>query len=95
LSTAVNGRDTAVAYEEAAGPDALAGEDGTTGSGDCTIAGFHAGLLRGLPPEDAMTAAVAVGACYCEVPDATTGVRPLGRGAETDSVRWKRRRTTP
>ncbi|NQU11040.1 carbohydrate kinase family protein [bacterium] len=49
---------------------------GTTGSGDCTIAGFLAGYLRGLGPEACMTAAVAVGACNVEKPDAISGVRP-------------------
>jgi len=47
---------------------------GTTGSGDCTIAGFLAGLLRGLSPEEVMVAAVAVGACNVERADATSGV---------------------
>ena len=43
---------------------------GTTGAGDCTVAGFLAGLLQGLPLEDAMTSAVAVGACSVEEADA-------------------------
>lgn len=47
---------------------------GTTGCGDCTIAGFLAGLLRGAPLEDAATAAVAVGACNVEQPDAISGI---------------------
>jgi len=47
---------------------------GTTGSGDCTIAGFLTALLHGMPPERAATAAVAVGACNVERPDATSGV---------------------
>jgi sugar/nucleoside kinase (ribokinase family) len=58
---------------------------GTTGCGDCTIAGFLAGLLHGaanagrggpaLPPlEEVVTAAVAVGACNVEQPDALSGV---------------------
>lgn len=47
---------------------------GTTGAGDCTIAGFLAGVLHGLSPEEALTGAVAVGACSVEVPDATSGV---------------------
>jgi len=44
---------------------------GTTGAGDCTIAGFLAGLLGGCSLEAAMTAAVAVGACSVERADAT------------------------
>jgi sugar/nucleoside kinase (ribokinase family) len=47
---------------------------GTTGAGDCAIAGFLASLLRGLSPEATMTRAVAVGACNVERPDATSGV---------------------
>ena len=48
---------------------------GTTGAGDATIAGFLSALLRGLDPYDAVTAAVAVGACSVEAPDALSGVR--------------------
>jgi sugar/nucleoside kinase (ribokinase family) len=47
---------------------------GTTGAGDCTIAGFLAGMLYGLPPGETMTAAVAVGACNVEQADAVSGV---------------------
>jgi sugar/nucleoside kinase (ribokinase family) len=48
---------------------------GTTGSGDATIAGFLSALLRDASPEDAMTIAVAVGACNVEAADALSGVR--------------------
>ena len=47
---------------------------GTTGAGDCTIAGFIAGLLKGLPIEQTMQTAVAVGAFNVESADATSGV---------------------
>lgn len=47
---------------------------GTTGSGDCTIAGFLVALLYDLAPEEVITAAVAVGACSVEAADATSGV---------------------
>ncbi len=47
---------------------------GTTGAGDCTIAGFLAGLLKDLPIEEVMSSAVAVGAFSVESPDATGGV---------------------
>ena len=47
---------------------------GTTGAGDCTIAGFLAGLTKGLALEDATTAAVAVGAFNVESADATSGI---------------------
>jgi sugar/nucleoside kinase (ribokinase family) len=49
---------------------------GTTGSGDATIAGLLAGLLRGLSAEEAVTAAVAVGAYNVEAADALSGIRP-------------------
>jgi sugar/nucleoside kinase (ribokinase family) len=48
---------------------------GTTGSGDATIAGFLAGLLRDLPVEQALTMATAVGACNVEKADALSGIR--------------------
>lgn len=47
---------------------------GTTGAGDCAIAGFLAAVLRGLGPEDALSAAVGAGACNVEAPDAISGV---------------------
>jgi sugar/nucleoside kinase (ribokinase family) len=47
---------------------------GTTGAGDATIAGFLCGLLRGLLPAEAMTMAVAVGACNVEAVDALSGI---------------------
>ncbi|UOF92907.1 carbohydrate kinase family protein [Fodinisporobacter ferrooxydans] len=47
---------------------------GTTGAGDCTIAGFLSGMLHELTIETCMTHAVAVGACSVEQVDATSGV---------------------
>lgn len=47
---------------------------GTTGSGDCTIAGFLAGMLHGLSPEETLRGAVGVGACNVQSPDATSGI---------------------
>jgi sugar/nucleoside kinase (ribokinase family) len=47
---------------------------GTTGSGDATIAGFLSAVLRDLPPEQAVNAAVAVGACNVEAADALSGL---------------------
>ncbi len=48
---------------------------GTTGAGDATIAGFLTALLKGMAPDEAMTAAVAVGGCNVEAPDALGGLR--------------------
>lgn len=47
---------------------------GTTGCGDCTIAGFLAALVHGLSLEDTLQAAVGTGAATAEQPDATSGV---------------------
>jgi sugar/nucleoside kinase (ribokinase family) len=48
---------------------------GTTGAGDVTVAGFLAALLKGLSPGDALTTALAVGACCVEATDALSGLR--------------------
>lgn len=48
---------------------------GTAGAGDATIAGFLSAMLRGLSPEEALTAAVAVGACNVEAVDTLSGLR--------------------
>lgn len=64
---------------------------GTTGSGDATIAGFLAGWLKGLSPDDIMTMAVAVGACCCEAADATSGIRPWDAVRQRVATGWKRR----
>ena len=50
-------------------------EAGTTGSGDATIAGFLAALLRGLSIEESLRMAVAVGACNVEAVDTLSGIR--------------------
>ena len=63
---------------------------GTTGSGDCTIAGFLAGVHRGLSPEKTMTAAVGVGAHNVEVPDAVSGVPTWENLQQRIAGGWKR-----
>lgn len=47
---------------------------GTTGAGDCTIAGFIAAMCRGLGPESCLQMASAVGACNVEATDAFSGL---------------------
>ena len=47
---------------------------GTTGAGDCTIAGFLAAILHDVEPEEALLTAAAVGAYSVERADATSGV---------------------
>jgi len=62
---------------------------GTTGAGDATIAGFLAGILRGLPADETMTMAAAVGACCCEAPDATSGIRSWNETRYRIQDGWK------
>lgn len=59
---------------ELATPCFTAAVHGTTGAGDCTIAGLLASLLHGAGAERAILDATAVGAASVESPDATGGV---------------------
>ena len=63
---------------------------GTTGSGDCTIAGLLAAVLRGIPPLEALPFAVAVGACSVEETDATSGVPHLLDVEQRIAAGWER-----
>jgi sugar/nucleoside kinase (ribokinase family) len=85
-----------------ADPDAWAGVElwapcfkvavaGTTGSGDATIAGFLAGLLRDLPVEQALTMAVAVGACNVEAADALSGICSWDETSRRVADGWERK----
>jgi sugar/nucleoside kinase (ribokinase family) len=47
---------------------------GTTGAGDCTIAGFLAGMAKGLTLEETVSSALAVGAFNVEKMDAVSGI---------------------
>ncbi|NOY74237.1 MAG: carbohydrate kinase family protein [Kiritimatiellaeota bacterium] len=47
---------------------------GATGAGDCTIAGFLAGILEGQTPSEAAVSAVAAGACNVEKADSLSGI---------------------
>lgn len=47
---------------------------GAIGSGDCTIAGFLAARLKGMTANEALTVAVATGACNVEQMDSLSGV---------------------
>ena len=68
-------------------PDALAG---TTGSGDATIAGLLAALLRGADPLAAATAACAVGACSVEGLDPTSAIPLWDEVAARIRSGWRR-----
>jgi sugar/nucleoside kinase (ribokinase family) len=63
---------------------------GTTGSGDATIAGFLSALLRDLSPRQALTAAVAVGACNVEAADALSGLRSWEETLARIQSGWQR-----
>jgi sugar/nucleoside kinase (ribokinase family) len=67
---------------------------GTNGSGDCAIAGFLAGLARGLPAAASARMAVAVGACNVEAPDAWSGVRPWNAVLRRIKSGWRQRPAT-
>lgn len=63
---------------------------GTTGSGDATIAGLLSALLRDLSAEEAITAAVAVGACNVEAADALSGIRSWDETRQRVRGGWAR-----
>jgi sugar/nucleoside kinase (ribokinase family) len=63
---------------------------GTTGAGDATIAGFLASLLRDMSPAKALNAALAVGACSVESPDALSGIRPWGDTLRRITAGWQK-----
>ena len=63
---------------------------GTTGSGDATIAGFLSALLRDFSPCQAVTAAVAVGACNVEAADALGGIRSWEETMRRIAAGWSR-----
>jgi sugar/nucleoside kinase (ribokinase family) len=63
---------------------------GTTGSGDCTIAGFLMAVQAGMTPEQAVNAAVAVGACSVEQAAATSGVPLWADVVARQAAGWPR-----
>jgi sugar/nucleoside kinase (ribokinase family) len=63
---------------------------GTTGAGDATIAGLLGGLLRGMSAEEALVAAVAVGACNVEATDALSGILPWRETIRRVESGWPR-----
>jgi sugar/nucleoside kinase (ribokinase family) len=63
---------------------------GTTGSGDATIAGLLMGLLRGMPPIEALATACAVGACSVEAVDALSGLKSWPETAKRMASGWPR-----
>lgn len=68
--------------------------EGTTGSGDSTIAGFLTALLHGFAPVDALTSAVAVGAHCVEGADASSGIASWDQVQARVAGGWKRHAPT-
>lgn len=64
---------------------------GTTGAGDCTIAGLLAGIVHGLGPEESLVSAVAVGACSVEQADAASGIPTWEKVQDRIRKGWSRR----
>lgn len=70
---------------------------GTTGAGDCAIAGFLA-AQHACHPQDVkahLRAAVAVGACCVEAMDAVSGVRPWSEIEARIAAGWKQKTMKP
>ena len=68
---------------------------GTAGAGDTTIAGFLYGLLAGMSPEAAVTAACAVGGSSTEAPDGTSGVPAWPEVERRLAGGWRRHAADP
>ncbi len=68
---------------------------GTTGSGDCTIAGFLAAYVAGESVENVLNLATATGACSVETADANSGVPTLAAVRARRERGWQRLPVTP
>lgn len=64
---------------------------GTTGAGDCTIAGFLVALLHGSCPEEALRSATAVGAYSVQSADATSNIPSWSQIATRLKLPWTQR----
>jgi len=65
-----------------------------SGAGDCAVAGFIASVAGGGGPEQALTMAVAVGACSVEAADASSGVRSMAELQARIDSGWERIEST-
>ena len=106
LRTASQGRLAALGRAAPANPAAWADRElwspcfqvhvvGTVGSGDATIAGFLTALLRNLLPEEAVNAAVAVGACNVEAADTLGGIRSWADTQNRVAAGWAKHPMSP
>lgn len=68
---------------------------GATGAGDCAIAGFLAAMVRGMSLADAMTRAVAAGACNVERADSVSGIPAWSALESRLNSGWPRRPAQP
>ncbi|BFH62059.1 carbohydrate kinase family protein [Paenibacillus azoreducens] len=68
---------------------------GTTGAGDCAIAGFLAGFIQGLKPEQVLIGAAATGACSVERMDATSGIPPWDNVRLRVASGWRQHEPKP
>ncbi len=67
---------------------------GTTGAGDCTIAGFLMAMLQGQPPEAAIRSAAAVGAHCVQSADATSNIPAWSEIENKLLTSWPQREPT-
>jgi sugar/nucleoside kinase (ribokinase family) len=63
---------------------------GTTGAGDCTIAGFLAGFVKGGTPEQVAESASGIGGLSTEAADATSAIPHWDAVQQKISKGWKR-----
>jgi len=63
---------------------------GAIGAGDCTIAGFLAGILNKQTLEEAAASAVGSGACNVEKPDALSGIPNWNNLQKRIALGWKK-----
>jgi sugar/nucleoside kinase (ribokinase family) len=89
LGRAQPGPDAGWASRERWVPCFRADVVGTTGSGDATIAGFLAGLLKRVPIGEALLMSVAVGACNVEAADSLSGLSTWESTWERIRSGWK------
>jgi len=68
---------------------------GTTGAGDCTIAGFLAAFIKGLSIEQCLRYAAAVGAENVEAVDAVSGIHSWEEVTARLQAGWKKNEFTP
>ncbi|MBX6764114.1 MAG: carbohydrate kinase family protein [Rubrobacteraceae bacterium] len=68
---------------------------GTVGAGDAAYAGLLFGMLLGMDPEEALTAACAAGACCVEAHDTTSGVRSWEETRRRMEGGWQRSAEAP